>query len=270
MRPDIEYRFPAVAGFLASRDAEALLRAAPQMTLYADVRSLPHDAPPLLNRAAPFDRLRLARLALEDTAATTTEGLVFMLHGLAAMQPGQPIPLRPVHACIAPLATALQACHSLTWLRIAAPTCFKPAQSLAMILMTLASHPSLRVLELSLAEPTLRGGAGAAALRALCELVEADTPVLEELRIDNAVLGDAELSPLLGGALAHNSHLRVLDCGDDSAISDALAAEQLLPAVRAATALRQLRAGAVDVDDAPALREVQALLRARVDTDELA
>ena len=140
------------------------------------------------------------------------------------------------------------------------------------VVAALTAHPSLRVLRLTLSGHALDNldrnlERDDAVMRALCNLVEADAPSLRELRILNEVLHDALLAPLID-ALAHNTHLRVLDFGAQSVIGQALASERLLPAVQAATALRVLGLKE-DSDGAPALQEVQALLQARVAADKM-
>ena len=129
-----------------------------------------------------------------------------------------------------------------------------------MLRLTLLEH-TLQYFDLNLERYNV-------ALRALCALVEADSPALRELRIFDESLSDEVLAPLLD-ALAHNTHLRVLDFGTGSAISQALTTERLLPAVRAAAALRVLRLKEHS-DGAPALQEVQAMLQARVAADAAA
>ncbi len=81
--------------------------------------------------------------------------------------------------------------------------------------------------------------AAAAAGAALGALLAADAPALTELDVSECRLGDAALGPLCD-ALPRNTHLRSLNLyGND--ISEAFAAEQLLPAVRANASLRMLR-----------------------------
>ncbi len=260
-------RFPNATGYVTLHDAEALLAAAPHATLHACLRCPPQEAAPALQAAAPFDRLRLRRLALTDNVSSVTTGMISMLQMAAGLGVGTPFPPTAVAPCIAPLAAALRAHRSLPWLECAAAATRDPPQALATLLGSLAGHPTLRVLLLSLADASdallARGGGGDAALRALCALVEADAPALKQLHVLGATLGDAELAPLCG-ALAHNTHLRVLDCGANSACSEALAAQTLLPAARAATALRELRVKpSKQGAPAPAMDELQALLRAR-------
>jgi hypothetical protein len=69
----------------------------------------------------------------------------------------------------------------------------------------------------------------AGACAALAALVAADTPALHTLR--ECRLGDAGLGPLVD-ALAHNTHLRVLQYGRNE-LSEAFMRDRLLPAVHA-------------------------------------
>jgi hypothetical protein len=273
LREDHNDYTPHSSGSLTLSDAAALLDAAPQMMLRAPVRCTAADAPRLLNEEAPFDRLRLWRLSLIDTLQSTADEAVSSLRSFAGVRAGQSIPPPPVDECITPLAAALRANNSLTWLDVDAIVTRKSVAALAVLTEALTAHPSLRVLRLTLSDSTLHNfdrilERDDVALRALCALVEADSAALRELRLWGEAMGDDVLAPLLD-ALARNTRLRVLDFGARSTISQALTTERLLPAVRAATALRVLGLNE-HRDGAPALQEAQAMLQARVAADAAA
>jgi hypothetical protein len=80
-----------------------------------------------------------------------------------------------------------------------------------------------------------------------------------ELDVAYCDLGDAMMRPLLE-ALAHNTHLRSLDCRRNDT-SAAFARDELLPAVRANTGLRALKMA--PADDWTARQVQQALLQRR-------
>ena len=261
---------PGPSGFLTPQDAAALLGAAPQVKLLAPVRCTVDVAPKLLKKEAPFERLRMSRLSLIDTLQSSTESAMAALGNVLGLQVGQLPPPPPVHECIAPLAAALRESTSLTWLDVDAMVTIRSVAALAALVEALTSHLSLRVLRLTLSEGTLNNcdnnfERDDVALRALCALVEADAPALRELHLVDEALGDELLAPLID-ALARNTHLRALNFGAKSNISQALAAERLLPAVRAASSLRVLGLGEGGGGGA-ALQEAQAMLRARVDAD---
>ncbi len=152
------------------------------------------------------------------------------------------------------LAAQLRSNRTLTELLLMVVGLFEDPQSGALFLNALVAHPSLRVLRLdgNLVPEHGRQAVGDA-LRAL---LEANTPALHELHLYCCHLGEAGMAPLLDG-LRHNAHLRSLHCAHNN-ISEAFAAEQLLPAVRANVSLRELDAG-----DTPGAAEAEALVRAR-------
>lgn len=251
-------------GCLTREDVEALLAAAPSMTLVAHVRSSPDDATPLLRGEPPFDRLRVTRLELKDTMKSAVERALAAAERTFQVPVGQMLPTMPVEAFIAPLADALRSSSSLTSLCCAAAAINRPPAALATVLGALQRHPTLNALELELrgVPLTADGHARSAVLTALCELVEANAPALTQLYFLDANLRDAELAPLMA-ALAHNTHLRVLYLGHNSKVGAALARDVLRPAVLAATALRGLTVGTEEEAGEPIMFEVQALLRAR-------
>ena len=88
----------------------------------------------------------------------------------------------------------------------------------AVLLRALVAHPSLRVLNLHdyrqyNAQPTAAHAAAAGDV--LGALVAANAPALTELDVSFCHLRDEALTPLVG-ALASNTHLRVLICADTS------------------------------------------------------
>ena len=251
--------YPEAAGWLTLEDAKAVLAVAQKLTtLDAPVCCPPDAAPPVLGGVPPFGPLRLTRLALVDSVGSALEGFLGLAQLATAAQTLH-TPPTAVANCITPLAVALRDNRSLTLLQCSARALEDPAAALATFLGALTGHPTLRALFLTGSFHPTRGDGSA--LRALCALVEADAVALHTLRLLGCTLGDAELAPLLGGALAHNTHLRVLDCGKRSTLSEAAAAE-VLPSVHAATALRQLRVNE-DVHGAPSLRMAHVMLRIR-------
>jgi hypothetical protein len=134
------------------------------------------------------------------------------------------------------LAGALRANRTLTALQLVELNLWRDADAAVTLLGALAAHPSLRKLDVSFnAVPRARRAAVGAALGAL---LAADAPALTELRIHRCRLGDAGTAPLFE-ALRANTHLRTLVCGGNQ-ITDAFAADVLLPAVRANANLRAL------------------------------
>jgi hypothetical protein len=99
----------------------------------------------------------------------------------------------------------------------------------------LAGHPRLHTIDLS---SNSAYGVYADVAAALCALVAANAPALQQLHVNHAQLNDAAMGPLVE-ALRHNTHLRVLDvtCND---VSESFERDRLLPAVRANSSLRTL------------------------------
>jgi hypothetical protein len=115
------------------------------------------------------------------------------------------------------------------------------------LLSSLVAHPSLR--DLNLMANKVAPEEAACAGMALFALVAANAPALTELNVSYCDLGDVGLRPLFE-ALPRNTHLRTLRCGDNN-MSEELARDVLLPAVRANTSLTTLwtleaHAGAVE------------------------
>jgi hypothetical protein len=133
------------------------------------------------------------------------------------------------------LAAALRANATLTSLTLDNAGVWHDPDAAAELLGALHGHTSLRVLDLGFN----RVAADQAAL--LGALIAANAPALTELNVTMCWLGDDGLRPLFE-ALPHNTHLRALKC-DGNQISDAFAADVLLPAVRANASLRKLHVG---------------------------
>ncbi len=114
---------------------------------------------------------------------------------------------------------------------------FDDAGARAALIGALSGHASLRVL--SLLRNSVAAANQAAAGAALGALLAANAPALTQLNVQWCGLGDGGLRPLCD-ALSHNTHLQELDCSNNG-ISDAVARDVLLPAVRASASLRKLR-----------------------------
>jgi Ran GTPase-activating protein (RanGAP) involved in mRNA processing and transport len=131
------------------------------------------------------------------------------------------------------------------------------AQAATELLSALTGHVSISFLDFSFnPAPRLTAEAVGAALGALAA---ADAPALEELHLESCNLGDAGTGPLVD-ALAGNMHLRILNLRYND-MSDELATQRLLPAVRANTSLRDLNP--VRFDDSEEENEPDAVLEAR-------
>jgi hypothetical protein len=164
------------------------------------------------------------------------------------------------------LANALRANTTLTSLSLVGGLWNDDAAA-AELLRALTAHPRLRLLDVSGHRPPYAGFDGSqeadlpeagAALSALL----ANAPALQTLDIGWCGLGDAQMGPVVE-ALRHNTHLTKLDCRAN-AMSEAFARNELLPAVRANTSLRELAAAAIiGADEGAAAREAEALVAAR-------
>ena len=135
------------------------------------------------------------------------------------------------------LADAVAASHSLILLRLSGTRFWDNAPAAAAVMRALTGHPCLHVVDLSGNNPPDQLAAGTA----LGALVAANTPALNSLTLCSSNLGDAGLAPLFD-ALPHNNHIRMLSCWR-SGMTEALACDVVLPAVRANTSLRLLQAG---------------------------
>jgi hypothetical protein len=137
------------------------------------------------------------------------------------------------------IADALHANKTLTSLRLPACGLWDDVAGAALLLGALAAHHSLRTLNFN--SNLLHDGDQAPALgAALGALVAADAPALHELNVSHSGLGDAGLGPLVD-ALPLNTHLRTLNLSYNNCTDD-FVRDRLLPAVRANTSLRLLRA----------------------------
>jgi hypothetical protein len=158
------------------------------------------------------------------------------------------------------LANALRACSTLTALKLCAVDLWHDAGAAAALLGALTGHASLRTLDISsnfiMAQDCAAMGA------ALSALVAANAPALTALDVSACVLRDAGLRPLFD-ALPANTHLAKLECGSNN-LTDALACNVLLPAVRANGSLRQLSCWPqYDIAAGRALGEAEALVTQR-------
>jgi hypothetical protein len=160
------------------------------------------------------------------------------------------------------LGGALHANTTLKSLTIATAQLWNDRAAAAALLGALTGHASLRELSITAdglgVQRSLHDLQHSGAL--LGALIAANTPALTALDVHYCFLGDAGLRPLFA-ALPGNSHLRTLDCSMNS-ISDAFAANVLLPAVRANTSLRTLITYA-DERPSNAAREAEALVAGR-------
>jgi hypothetical protein len=154
------------------------------------------------------------------------------------------------------LASALHDNATLTALSFSGMHLWRARTFGAVLLRALAGHPRLRELRVT-SEAVCQGGTAAGVGAALGALVAANAPALTALELPRCELNDAVLGPLCD-ALPRNTHLRRLDISGDMYISQAFAADRLLPALRANASLRELRADAPSQSVAEAVRLVQA------------
>ena len=161
------------------------------------------------------------------------------------------------------LADTIATHDTLLHLRLEDVQLWHDAPAAAAVMRAVTGHPSLQNLDLSFNSPPDPAAAGAA----LGALLAANLPALRALDIRHSrQLGDDGLRPLLD-ALAHNTHLRVLDCYN-TGMRNAFARDVFLPAVRANTSLRTLEASKWwanrhDGMAPPAVLEAEALVAAR-------
>jgi hypothetical protein len=161
------------------------------------------------------------------------------------------------------LGAALRACPSIEVLSLQSTELFTDLEVAQAVIGGATAHPSLRMLVLSPGgggEPEeLSAAAQAAAGAALGALVAANAPALEELHISFCGLGDAGLRPV-AQALRANTHLTQLECKGNGA-TEQWARDDLLPAVRANTALQRLGAAAYGTHGAA--QQAEAVVEAR-------
>jgi hypothetical protein len=156
------------------------------------------------------------------------------------------------------LGAALLANATLTSLTLCDVGFWHGADAAAALLGALTGHASLRTLSLY-SNHDIGAAHAAAAGAALGALVAANAPGLTELDVSSCFLNDLALGPLFA-ALPANTHLRTLNCSGNG-MTDALARDVLLPAVRANESLRKL--GATSLRHHSEFREAEALLEAR-------
>jgi hypothetical protein len=135
------------------------------------------------------------------------------------------------------LAGALRATTTLASLQLSGVNFWGDVAASATLLGALTAHPSLRTLRISydiIQEEAQRMAAGVA----LGALLAANAPALTELDVRLCGMRDTGMASLCA-ALQHNTHLRSLNCMGNH-ITEAFAADVLLPAVRANASLRAL------------------------------
>jgi hypothetical protein len=159
------------------------------------------------------------------------------------------------------LGNALRANATLTALTLYSTQLWSDHAGAATLLGALTGHASLRQLGvtgewLSMSEEDkLHAG------MLLGALVAANAPALTALDVSSSELSDDGMRPLFE-ALPRNSHLRTLNCSMNR-ISNAFAADVLLPAVRANTlSARALSASGVQPQP-DAAREAEELVKSR-------
>jgi hypothetical protein len=164
------------------------------------------------------------------------------------------------------LGDALRANATLTSLTLYGTRLWSSHAAAAALLGALTGHASLRTLAINAdghgAHPSLEDRLHAGAL--LGALIAADSPALTALNVSTCSLSDVGLRPVFE-ALPRNSHLRTLICAFDL-ISDAFAADVLLPAVRANSSLHTLITRAFG-QPSDAAREAVALVKSRRDAE---
>jgi hypothetical protein len=138
-------------------------------------------------------------------------------------------------ACMLELYAALRECHTLTDLTLSFDSfAYDVAnrQPVAELLDAAAALPALAWLEVNWTDA--QHAYAAAYGRAIGALLAANPPSLRTLIVEDCVLGDEGMAPLLDG-LAANTHLRTLECQRNS-LSEAFKRDRLLPALAALAA----------------------------------
>jgi hypothetical protein len=136
------------------------------------------------------------------------------------------------------LAAALRANSTLTSLTLNGAGVFRDAAAATTLLGALTGHASVQTLRLRGNRVTDADQAAVGA--SIGALVAANAPALTQLDVSMCALRDDGLRALFE-AMPHNTHLRELGCSHNF-ISEPFAWGALLPAVRANTSLRQLKA----------------------------
>ena len=134
-------------------------------------------------------------------------------------------------AGVTELCAALRACRMLTHLDV----CLSPPgdaniSTVTELLEAIASLPALSLLDMWGSQVQNKAHFG----QALGALLAANLPSLRTLIVEDCVLGDEGMAPLLDG-LAANTHLRTLECQRNS-LSEAFKRDRLLPALAALAA----------------------------------
>ncbi len=132
------------------------------------------------------------------------------------------------------LANALRASTALTALDLDDVGVF----GARAVLDALVAHPTLRTMRLYNNDVNNDVNVAAAGGLALSALIAADAPALRELHFPCCFLGDAAMGRI-ADALAHNTHLQVLDCRSAN-MSEVFVRTRLLPALRANTSLQRV------------------------------
>ena len=158
------------------------------------------------------------------------------------------------------VADALRANTTLTEICFdEAHLCYFGVEPATVLLGALVGHRSLRSLKLVHEEEELRSDSAEFGA-ALAAIIAADAPALRALILHNNALEDGGMMPLVA-ALPRNRHLQLLDIRGNF-MSDTFVREQLLPAVRANTGLRQLECS-YDVRSGSAEAEAEELVKSR-------
>jgi hypothetical protein len=156
------------------------------------------------------------------------------------------------------LGDALRANTTLTSFSYSADSLFADSAALTALLGALVAHPSVRRLRIHDSD-VVDAARSAVAADLVGTLLAANAPALTELNV-YGLHGDT-LHALLH-ALPHNTHLRTLRCGSKytwDGMTDTVACDVLLPAVRANSSLHKLTVQG----DGLAHREARALVAAR-------
>jgi hypothetical protein len=156
------------------------------------------------------------------------------------------------------LCGALRANTSLTALTLRGVRLWSRPAAAAALCAALTGHASLRRLDVGWNDAE---GSAREAGAALGALVAANAPALTQLDAADASLGDVALAPLCA-ALRANTRLRSLRL-DGTSMSDAFAADVLLPAVRANAGLRELHVAQRSSRASEPARHAVALVAAR-------
>jgi hypothetical protein len=252
--------------------AAAVLALAPDLATHASLTSLwlynaPLDAPDVLDAvvdAALARRLSSVRLSYCRLLPAPAPALARLLGGNTLTELNLKYYVNQLLDAPAAvlLANALRVNTSLTALTLEEVQLWHDAAAAAELMGALTGHPRLQLLNLSLNIPHGGGMQATEMGAALGALLLANAPALQTLDISSCRLGDEGMRPVVE-ALRHNTHLTKLNCRGNR-ISEAFARNELLPAVRANTGLRELVAAA-EQDDEDAAREAEALVAARAD-----